>query len=131
MLWLVPVVALGCDTEPTGPAHDQPLADRAAVPSTADDIQARPPSRGVVRGGERMRRRVHWPDAELRDDEAYAHLDADSRAAVDAAPVPVLVPAETFPLEERRVMKGEHWAAFWGTRDGLTVSLQGSGMARV
>ncbi|MEX1364400.1 MAG: hypothetical protein AB1Z98_14835 [Nannocystaceae bacterium] len=78
-----------------------------------------------------MRRTVRWPDAASANIAAYDALDPQSRAAVDGAPVPVLLPAEDFALEELRVMSGPEWAATWGRGDAFTVSLHASRMARV
>lgn len=125
---LVPAMALACDAEP--PA-ETPNTDRAGTVEPSDELRARPPSRGAVRGGERMRRAVRWPQPATRDSVAYEKLDDSSRAAVDQAPVPVLVPGVDQPLHERKVMQGPHWAAFWGAGEGFTVSVHASGMARV
>ncbi len=78
-----------------------------------------------------MRRTVKWPQDHSRVLAAYEDLDGDSRLAVDEAPVPVLVPALGLALDQRKVMYGEQWAAFWGQREGLTVTVHASGMARV
>lgn len=121
-----PVLGLACGATPPEPTMQQ----RAAVDEPADDLVA-PPSRGLVRGGERMRRTVRWPEAATRDVGAYEALDARSREAIDQAPVPVLVPALDVELDERRVMHGPEWAAFWGKREGVTITLQASRMARV
>lgn len=120
---------LGCGATPP----EATVQQRAAV--SADDLVARAPDRGKVRGGERMRRSVRWPAAETRDLAAYETFDSRSRAAIDAAPVPVLVPAPEVALERREVMYGPEWYAFWGQRtvEGtvVTISLQASRMARV
>lgn len=121
------LLALACDAS-------EPLPEPVAEPreaSASEDLTARPPDRGAVRGGEPMARVVQWPSPHSRDVQAYEALDETSRAAVDDAPVPVLVPSLDEHLDERRVMHGPRWAAFWGRREGLTVSLHASGMARV
>ena len=124
---LAPLLALACDA--SAPPPEPPTEPRGA--SASEDLSARPPDRGPVRGGETMRRMVQWPDAQRRDATTYAALDDASKAAVDAAPVPVLVPALDVALDQRRVMQGPEWAAFWGQREGVTVSLHASRMARV
>lgn len=102
-----------------------------------------------------MRRSVRWPEAEARDRAAYEAFDASSRAAIDAAPVPVLVPGPELTLDQRQVMQGPEWYAFWGRREGawapqasrpnkdegsgdgsrgdvtVTITVQASRMARV
>jgi len=130
------VLGLGCGT--TAP---EATVQRAAAEDRADDPSARPPDRGKGRGGETMRRIVRWPDAQTRDWAAYEAFDSRSRAAIDAAPVPVLVPAPEVALDRREVMRGPEWYAFWGRRQGaatleggateVTVTLQASRMARV
>ncbi|MCA9709171.1 MAG: hypothetical protein KDK70_25225 [Myxococcales bacterium] len=121
---MVGLLALGCGSVPPEPA--EPLRVAAG-----DDLQALAPSRGRVRGGEKVRRRVEWPPAEARAVAAYEGLDARSRAAVDEAPVPVLVPGPDVALDQRTVMHGPEWAAFWGRREGVTVTVHASRMARV
>lgn len=128
------LVGLGCGAMPPEPAGQQ----RAAVDEDRGaDLSARPPDRGKARGGERMRRTVRWPDAEARDGAAYEGFDARSRVAIDEAPVPVLVPAPAVALDERSVMRGPEWYAFWGRRAAgdaeaaVTITLQASRMARV
>jgi hypothetical protein len=121
---------LGCGTTPPEPEVEQ---ERAAV----DDLEARAPSRGKARGGERMRRTVQWPAAQARDLAVYEGFDARSRAAIDEAPVPVLVPAPDVALDQREVLRGPEWYAFWGRREAadpraaVTISLHASRMARV
>jgi hypothetical protein len=124
---------LGCGATPPEPTMGQ----RAAVDGAADELVARAPDRGKVRGGERMRRSVRWPEAGTRDLAAYEAFDARSRAAIDAAPVPVLVPGPEVALDRREVMHGPEWYAFWGRRESagseaaVTITLQASRMARV
>lgn len=120
----------GCGTTPPEPTVQQ---------RAAEDLVVRPPDRGKVRGGERMRRTVRWPEAETRNLATYEAFDSRSRAAIDAAPVPVLVPGPELTFDEREVMHGPEWYAFWGRIDGLpgrprvtvTITLQASRMARV
>jgi len=78
-----------------------------------------------------MRRTVQWPEAESRVLTAYDELDGKSQLAVDEAPVPVLAPDLDLALDQRKVMQGPEWAAFWGQREGLTVTVHASRMARV
>jgi hypothetical protein len=120
---------LGCGTTPP-----EPMGQRQAT--VVDDLDVRAPSRGKVRGGERMRRTVAWPAEALRDLDAYAGFDPRSRTAIDAAPVPVLVPGPEVALDQREVLQGPEWYAFWGRREGaatvaVTITLHASGMARV
>lgn len=119
---------VGCGQSPGEP---EPAEPRGAEVQPAEDLRARPPSRGRVWGGEAMRRTVKWPDDAKRVIASYEALDGPSREAVDAAPVPVLVPDLGVQLDQRKVMTGPEWASFWGQRDGMTVSVHASRMARV
>lgn len=131
-----PLLGLSCGATPPEPTvQQQRSAASDPLEGPTDDLAVRPPSRGKVRGGERMQRTVRWPDPATRDLAAYEALDAGSREAIDRAPVPVLVPELAVPLDERRVMQGRQWAAFWGRRADaeavVTITLHASGMARV
>lgn len=133
---------LGCGATPP-----EPTVGQRAAEAPAGELVARPPDRGKVRGGEPMRRTVVWPGDESRDRAAYAAFDDASREAIDAAPVPVLVPGPELALDQRRVMQGPEWYAFWGRRVGtwtpltegepttgdvtVTITVQASRMARV
>jgi len=121
---------LGCGATPPEPTVQQRIAN-----DPAGDLVARAPDRGKVRGGERMRRSVKWPGADARDLAAYEAFDAGSRAAIDGAPVPVLVPGPELVLDRRQVMNGPEWYAFWGQRETagieVTITVQASRMARV
>lgn len=125
-------LGLGCGATPP-----EPTVQQRAAEEPAGDLVARPPDRGKVRGGERMRRSVRWPEGGARDLAAYEAFDSRSRAAIDAAPVPVLVPGPELALDQRRVMQGPEWYAFWGRREGasggvtVTMTVQASRMARV
>jgi hypothetical protein len=100
------------------------------APAGADDFEAAPPSRGPVIGGERIARVVSWPARDELDAELVAALDGELRAAIDVAPLPVLLPSEV-PLAGARLMHGEHWWALWVQHDGITLTLQASGVAKV
>ncbi len=117
------LLGLGCDHAPTPTPTEQQIAQ--VTPA------ARAPDRGRVRGGQKVQRRVRWPAQDSRDMEAYAALDEPSRAAIDAAPVPVLVPTGPLVLDRKQVMHGPQWYAFWGQRQGVTVTLSASGQAHV
>jgi hypothetical protein len=58
----------------------------------------------------------------LANEPAYASLDAESRAAVDRSPVPVLLLPERFATDAH-VMAGPRWLAIAYSKDGLTLSL--------
>lgn len=136
-------LGLGCGATPP-----EPTVQQRAAEGPSGDLTARPPDRGKVRGGERMRRSVRWPESQVRDLAAYEAFDSSSRAAIDAAPVPVLVPGPELALDQRQVMQGPEWYAFWGRREGtwtpqaaheeggsgdvtVTMTVQASRMARV
>lgn len=117
------LLAPGCDTAPP----PEPSLPRAAL----TDAPARAPDRGKVRGGQKVMRAVRWPADSARDPQVYGALDEQSRAAVDASPVPVLLPNGPLSFERQQVMRGPQWYAFSGARHGVTVSVQASGQARV
>jgi hypothetical protein len=64
----------------------------------ADDLRAVPPSRGRMIRGERVARAAQWPAVDEVDADLVAALDPELRAAVEAAPLPVLLPSE-LPLD--------------------------------
>lgn len=114
----------GCaSVDPSPPTPREGSAD-------ADDLAAAPPSRGRVIGGERVARVVQWPAADEVDAELVATLDDELRVAIEAAPLPVMLPTEV-PLGSAALTQGEHWWALWLQHDGLTITLHASGMARV
>lgn len=87
-----------------------------------------PAARGRVIGGEKVARVVTWPDA--ADPALVAALPEELRTAVAAAPLPVLLPT-SIPLLRAKLMHGEHWWALWAEHDGITVTLNASGIAKV
>jgi hypothetical protein len=86
------------------------------------------PRRGRVIAGEVVSRTIAWPNAQPRE-TLKLRLDTSSRAAVDASPVPVLVPPDF--VETGRIKRGEGWYAFAGQAEGRSVSIQGSAKARL
>lgn len=128
---LVPLLALACGATPSKDAAAAAQGERAAGAAGPQDVQAKPPSRGAVRGGEPLARKIEWPADDQRDDDALQTLDEASQKAIETSPVPVLIPGASFELSERRLMHGPHWAAFSGKGEGFTVSVHGSGKARV
>jgi hypothetical protein len=64
------------------------------------------------------------------DERARSTLSETARQATDRSPVPVFVPVATDWRGEPQVMLGEHWFAFSGQRDGVTVAVQGTRLAR-
>ncbi|PRQ07850.1 hypothetical protein [Enhygromyxa salina] len=108
------------DPEPRAAEHDGATTPAAAAPR----LQQAP-----VIGGELVVREIQWPSASEVDAELRDRLPRDALDRVDAAPLPVLIPPD--PLDDIVVVTGEHWYSFRGDRDGITIVVQGSGLARV
>jgi len=124
----VAVVCIACDSTPSS----APSELRAAAPAPSDlEATAAKPSRGTMVGGQSMRRIVAWPDDTQRDDEARERLSAQARTSVDDAPVPVLLPSAPDLVESAVVTSGAHWTAVSMQAEGLNVSLQISGQAKI
>jgi hypothetical protein len=102
----------------------------APTPREADAFDAAPPSRGRVIGGERVARVVKWPAVEAVDAELVAAQGGELRAAIAAAPLPVLLP-KAVPLQGAALMHGDDWWALWAQHDGITLTLNASGTAKV
>jgi hypothetical protein len=73
---------------------------------------------------------VQWPGDADADAQLVARLPPQLRADVGAAPLPVLLPT-TVGLEGAKLMRGDDWYALWVAQDGLTITLNASGTARV
>ena len=131
--WAIGAVFLlgGCATleEPEGDALRS-----AASPSAGHaegDVAAATPKRGRMLGGERVRRVVQWPrDAEL-DAATVAKMPGESQTAIDVLPLPGLVSSRPEYASSTTLMQGKHWYASWSQHEGLTVTLNASGEARV
>ena len=124
----VAVMCIACDSTPPSTTAEP----RAAAPAPSDLESVAPkPSRGTMVGGQSMRRIVAWPDDTQRDDQARERLTAQTRVAVDDAPVPVLIPTGSALVESAVVTSGAHWAAVSMQAEGLHVSLQVSGQAKI
>ena len=71
---------------------------------------------------------MQWPsDPDL---ELVERLSPQLRAEVDAAPLPVLLPTAV-SLTSAKLMRGPDWYALWVQQDGLTITLNASGTARI
>jgi hypothetical protein len=114
------------DPEPRAAELD-PAAEASA--GSAGSAGSSMPQQPPVIGGEVVLREVQWPSASEVDAEVRDRLPRDALDRVDAAPLPVLVPPD--PLDNILVVTGEHWYSFRGDRDGSTVVVEGSGLARV
>ncbi len=108
--------------EPQPPAHRQAELDLQAPAS---------PRRGRVLGGERIRRVVRWPADDAVDARTSAALSLSARATIDSLSLPALVLPQPEFARSTQVMRGEHWYATTARYDGLTVTLNASGQARV
>ena len=99
--------------------------------AAATEVTARTPAlqRGRFIGGEKVARAIAWPADATLAKAAHARYDADARAAIARAPLPVLAPPE--PLERTTVTVGAHWYALTGYGKGFSVHIDGSAQARV
>ena len=124
VLWLAALV--GC-----APAEDAstPSVERSATPDALRSQE--PPRRAAVLGGERVRRVAQWPADEAIDESVIAMMPSAGRSAIDALALPALVSTRPGFASTTKVMTGERWYATWAQHDGLTVTLNASGEARV
>lgn len=106
-----------------------PSRERSAEVAALRSDEA--PRRGSVLGGERVRRVAQWPDDDAIDEMVVAMMPSASRAAIDALTLPALVSSRREFADNTKVMPGQRWYATWSQHDGLTVTLNASGEARV
>lgn len=78
-----------------------------------------------------MRRVAQWPSDEAVASEVLASVPAETRAALRGSPLPVLVSKRVGFTGSTTFTKGPRWFATWSQHDGLTVTLNASGEARV
>lgn len=112
------LVAVGCDSA----AAPDPEGERSSPAPTASAAAAAP-ALSVIKA-------VTWPPDSSVDEAMRATLSDEARAAVAGSPVPVLVPSWADWERPPKVMVAEHWFAFSGATDGLTLAVQGSRLAR-
>ncbi len=106
-----------------------PSAERSATP---DELRSdETPRRGVVLGGERVRRVPRWPADNEIDESVIAMMPSSGRSALDKLSLPGLVLRRHEFASTTKVMSGHHWYATWAKHDGLVVTLNVSGEARV
>lgn len=106
-----------------------PSAERSATP---DELRSEePPKRGAVLGGERVRRVPQWPTDDEIDESVIAMMPSRGRSAVDELSLPGLVLRRHEFASTTKVMPGHRWYATWAKHDGLVVTLNVSGEARV
>lgn len=110
-----------------------PTTERSASPDALRSHE--PPRRGVVLGGERVRRVAQWPDDAAIDASVVAMMPSASRLAIDEVTLPVLVSSRPALAGTTKVMSPPPsrggWYATWAQHEGLTVTLNASGEARV
>lgn len=106
-----------------------PTRERSATPDALRSDEA--PRRGAVLGGERVRRVAQWPSDDALDETVVAMMPAASRAAIDTLTLPGLVLGRREFADNTEVMSGQRWYATLSRYDGLTVTLNASGEARV
>ena len=111
-------IAACASVEPPAPVHRE---------AAAADFET-PAARGRVIGGEKVARLITWPEAV--DPALVAALPEALQTAVAAAPLPVLLPT-AMPLPRAELMHGEHWWALWAQHDGITLTINASGIAKV
>jgi hypothetical protein len=125
VVWMV-IGSLGLGACVSDEPVVQPRA--AAVDALRSDA---PPRRGRVRGGERVRRVAQWPSDDDVEASVVAMLPSASRAAIDEVTLPVLASKRPGLASSTRVMPGKRWYATWSQHEGLTVTLNASGEARI
>lgn len=106
-----------------------PSAGRSATPDELRSEQT--PRRGAVLGGERVRRVPQWPTDDEIDESVISMMTSSGRSAVDDLSLPGLVLRRHEFASTTKVMPGQHWYATWAKHDGLIVTLNVSGEARV
>ncbi|MEM6291131.1 MAG: hypothetical protein AAGA54_07690 [Myxococcota bacterium] len=122
----VAMLGCGCASAEERPAPSPVRAAAAdALTGTAK------PSRGRMLGGERVRRVAQWPDDDAIDWSARDGLSVEASAAIDTLSLPALVSTDPAFAASTQVMAGKRWYATWAQKDGLTVTLNASGEARV
>ncbi len=104
-------------------------SERSATP---DELRSSDtPRRGTVLGGERVRRVPQWPTDNEIDEAVIAMMPSGGRAALDELSLPGLVLRRHEFASTTKVMPGPRWYATWAQHDGLIVTLNVSGEARV
>ncbi|MBV1862549.1 MAG: hypothetical protein KUG77_29270 [Nannocystaceae bacterium] len=104
-------------------------AERSATP---DELRSEEtPRRGAVLGGERVRRVPQWPGDDEIEESVISMMPAGGRSAVDDLSLPGFVLRRREFASTTTVMLGHHWYATWAQHDGLIVTLNVSGEARV
>ena len=121
------VSLLGCDQAPAEAAPHEPAAVAERQAAIDPQLKAKP-RRGSVIGGERVDRKIEWPDQPPQT-RLLERWSADARAAVQASPLPVLLPPEL--IDDGALHTGESWFAFSGRSGEMTVTVQGSARAFV
>jgi hypothetical protein len=109
------------------PAVEVRSAD--AVPGALRSTET--PRRGAILGGERVRRVAQWPDDDAIDESVVTMMPSASRASVDELTLPALVSNRPGFASTTMVLPGQRWYAMWSQHEGLTVTLNASGEARV
>lgn len=126
-------IILACLGAATGCAAPEdastPTAARSATPDALRSPE--PPRRGTVLGGERVRRVAQWPVDDAIDESVVAMMPPTERGAIDELTLPALVSSRPEFASSTKVMPGPRWYATWSQHDGLTVTLNASGEARV
>lgn len=120
---LMLTLGAACAPAEAGPAHE-----RRVAPSKQT---ATPPVRGKILGGERVDRVVRWPSDDAIDHDVRAQMSAEAVAKLDTLRQPALVSSRPEFAQSTQVMSESRWYATWSQHDGLTVTLNASGQARV
>lgn len=122
----------GCASADEAP---RPSVERSATP---DELRSdETPRRGTLLGGERVRRVPRWPADDEIDESVIAMMPSPGRSAVDELSLPGLVLRRHEFASTTKVMpgasgaNGANWYATWAEHDGLVVTLNVSGEARV
>ena len=120
------LVVLGCGSvdEAVAPSHERSVASEALRSNCV-------PRRGTLVGGERVRRVAQWPSDDAIDAAVLEAMSTEALDALERATLPVLVSTRPEFAATTAVMPSERWYATWARHDGLTVTLNASGEARV
>jgi hypothetical protein len=96
---------------------------------TAPPPKPPPPAATGAKVGTKVEQQIDWPEASSIDHKARAALADDARAAVDRAPVPVLVVARPSLLAAAKVIAQPNFYALSAQSEGVTISLQATRIA--
>jgi len=125
-LLLLPALLAGCALEGASPAPTQPAATTAAQPLVAPTQPTIPAPIDLKQPDPvpRLDRvEVDWTAAGSHAALPAAWLSEAQRAKVDAAPLPLLLPADEALVRAAHVSAGPRWGAWHVQADGVTARM--------